>query len=49
MPSLNLPDGFDPLDASLNLERLPVEELAELRKARTGPLGGRPRRHRRIR
>lgn len=33
MPSLNLPEGFDPLDASLNLERLPVEELAEIRKA----------------
>ena len=33
MPSLNLPDGFDPLDASLNLERLPVEELAAIRNA----------------
>lgn len=33
MASPNLPEGFDPLDASLNLERLPVEELAELRKA----------------
>ncbi|MBJ7462111.1 MAG: cytochrome P450 [Mycolicibacterium frederiksbergense] len=33
MASLNLPDGFDPLDASLNLERLPVEELAEIRKS----------------
>jgi cholest-4-en-3-one 26-monooxygenase len=33
MASPNLPEGFDPLDASLNLERLPVEELAELRKS----------------
>ncbi|ANE79085.1 steroid C27-monooxygenase [Mycobacterium adipatum] len=33
MPSLNLPEGFDPLDASLNLERLPVEELAAIRNA----------------
>ena len=33
MPSPNLPKGFDPLDASLNLERLPVEELAEIRRA----------------
>lgn len=31
MPSL-IPADFDLLDASLNLERLPVEELAELRK-----------------
>ncbi|MEH3130540.1 MAG: cytochrome P450 [Mycolicibacterium neoaurum] len=33
MPSPNLPKGFDPLDASLNLERLPVEELAEIRRS----------------
>nr|AYD61509.1 putative steroid C27 monooxygenase [Mycolicibacterium neoaurum] len=33
MPSPNLPKGFEPLDASLNLERLPVEELAEIRRA----------------
>ena len=31
MASPNLPEGFDPLDATLNLERVPVEELAELR------------------
>ncbi|MBI3226807.1 MAG: cytochrome P450 [Mycolicibacterium cosmeticum] len=31
MPSL-IPADFDLLDATLNLERLPVEELAELRK-----------------
>jgi len=29
----NVPDDFDFLDANLNLERLPVEELAELRKS----------------
>ena len=29
----NIPKDFDFLDASLNLERLPVEELAELRKS----------------
>jgi cholest-4-en-3-one 26-monooxygenase len=29
----NLPDGFDFLDAELNLKGLPVAELAELRKA----------------
>ena len=28
-----IPPDFDPLDASLNVERLPVEELAELRKS----------------
>src|SRR5215510_15197744 len=28
-----IPADFDFLDASLNLERLPVEELAELRKS----------------
>ncbi|MHA3019173.1 cytochrome P450 [Mycobacterium sp. BMJ-28] len=32
MPSL-IPSDFDLLDATLNLERLPVEELAELRKS----------------
>ena len=29
----NLPDGFDPLDAELNVTGLPVAELAELRRA----------------
>jgi len=29
----NLPKGFDPLDADLNLKGLPVKELAELRKS----------------
>nr|WP_090340145.1 cytochrome P450 [Mycolicibacterium malmesburyense]CRL69106.1 cytochrome P450 [Mycolicibacterium malmesburyense] len=33
MPCPNIPADFDFLDASLNLERLPVEELAELRKS----------------
>ncbi|WP_326545009.1 cytochrome P450 [Mycolicibacterium sp. ND9-15] len=33
MPCPNIPDDFDFLDATLNLERLPVEELAELRKS----------------
>jgi cholest-4-en-3-one 26-monooxygenase len=33
MASVNIPSDFDFLDADLNLERLPVEELAELRKA----------------
>ncbi len=33
MASPNIPSGFDFLDADLNVERLPVEELAELRKA----------------
>jgi cholest-4-en-3-one 26-monooxygenase len=28
-----IPNDFDPLDANLNLERLPVSELAELRKS----------------
>jgi cholest-4-en-3-one 26-monooxygenase len=32
MPSPKLPDGFDFLDPDRNVERLPVEELAELRK-----------------
>lgn len=32
MPSI-IPSDFDLLDAALNLERLPVEELAELRKS----------------
>jgi cholest-4-en-3-one 26-monooxygenase len=31
MPCPNLPHGFDPLDAELNLKGLPVAELAELR------------------
>ena len=29
----NLPDGFDFLDADINLKALPVDELAELRKS----------------
>src|SRR3954469_19109332 len=29
----NIPADFDPLDSALNLERLPVEELAEWRKS----------------
>ncbi|KKW64853.1 cytochrome P450 [Mycolicibacterium elephantis] len=33
MPCPNLPKGFDPLDAELNLKGLPVAELAELRKS----------------
>ncbi|GAT11413.1 cytochrome P450 [Mycolicibacterium novocastrense] len=33
MPCPNIPADFDFLDASLNLERLPVEELAELRRS----------------
>src|SRR5690606_36400857 len=33
MPCLNLPKGFDPLEAELNLKGLPVAELAELRKS----------------
>ncbi len=33
MGRTNLPDDFDLLDANLNLERLPVAELAELRKS----------------
>jgi cholest-4-en-3-one 26-monooxygenase len=33
MGRTNLPDDFDFLDANLNLERLPVAELAELRKS----------------
>ena len=33
MPTPNIPSDFDFLDATLNLERLPVEELAELRKS----------------
>jgi cholest-4-en-3-one 26-monooxygenase len=33
MPCPNLPKGFDPLDADLNLKGLPVAELAELRKS----------------
>ena len=32
MAPLNLPADFDFLDSALNLERLPVEELAEVRK-----------------
>lgn len=32
MAPLNLPADFDFLDSALNLERLPVEELAEIRK-----------------
>ncbi|HEU4497783.1 MAG TPA: cytochrome P450 [Sphingomicrobium sp.] len=32
MPCPNIPNDFDFLDATLNLERLPVEELAELRR-----------------
>ena len=32
MPSPNLPPGFDFTDPDLNNERLPVEELAELRR-----------------
>jgi cholest-4-en-3-one 26-monooxygenase len=33
MGRTNIPDDFDFLDADLNLKGLPVEELAELRKA----------------
>ena len=33
MPCPNIPSDFDLLDANLNLERLPVEELAELRQS----------------
>jgi cholest-4-en-3-one 26-monooxygenase len=33
MPCPNIADDFDFLDANLNLERLPVEELAELRRS----------------
>jgi cholest-4-en-3-one 26-monooxygenase len=33
MPTPNIPDGFDFLDAEVNLAGLPVAELAELRKA----------------
>ncbi len=33
MSGPNLPKGFDPLDAELNLKGLPVAELAELRKS----------------
>ncbi|HEX7826795.1 MAG TPA: steroid C27-monooxygenase, partial [Mycobacterium sp.] len=33
MASPNIPAEFDFLDSALNLERLPVEELAELRKS----------------
>ena len=33
MPSPNLPTGFDPTDPDICVERLPVEEFAELRKA----------------
>jgi len=33
MPPPNIPADFDFLDANLNLERLPVAELAELRKS----------------
>ena len=36
MPSPSLPPGFDFTDPDLNCERLPVEELAELR--RTAPI-----------
>ena len=36
MPSPNLPPGFDFTDPDINAERLPVEELAELRK--TAPI-----------
>ena len=36
MPSPTLPPGFDFTDPDLNRERLPVEELAELR--RTAPI-----------
>src|SRR3954451_6851338 len=32
MPTPNIPPGFDFLDPDLCVERLPVEELAELRK-----------------
>ena len=32
MPTPNLPPGFDFLDPDVHVERLPVEELAELRK-----------------
>ena len=32
MPSPTLPPGFDFTDPDLNRERLPVEELAELRR-----------------
>ena len=33
MPSPNLPPGFDPTDPDINVEGLPIEEFAELRKA----------------
>ena len=33
MPSPNLPSGFDFTDPDVYAERLPVEELAELRRA----------------
>ena len=33
MGRTNVPDDFDLLDANLNLERLPVAELAELRRS----------------
>ena len=36
MPSPNLPPGFDFTDPDIHAERLPVEELAELRK--TAPI-----------
>ena len=34
MPTPNLPHGFDFLDPDRNVKKLPVDELAELRKAR---------------
>src|SRR5262245_25899214 len=32
MPAPNLPQGFDPTDPDVTVKRLPVDELAELRK-----------------
>ena len=34
MPTPNLPPGFDFTDPDIHAERLPVEELAELREPR---------------
>ena len=49
MPTPNLPSGFDFTDPDVHAERLPVEELAELR--RTAPIwwNEQPMRRRRIR
>ena len=52
MPTPNLPPGFDFTDPDVHAERLPVEELAELRTdradlvERAADRGGRVRRRR---